>query len=405
MARMRRVAWRTCEPERPPTRIRSGDVSCDDRRVPRVALLSDLRRAFDPHADPRNVAMIRRRHDFWMELSRLHGWDLAVCDAAEVEAPGRAASVCWIDLPMLTRSAYRAVFSRATATDAGCVLQHPDEVEQVLGLDRSYPVLVRAGIPTPRTAFVPVDDALADAIDSPAAVRRLLTEQIYGALFDEGLDPHDGIFVRGFYSSAKSANPEHYFGNNQADIEATVHEVLRRLRVGLEVGGLALRQHLALDRIELAEAPGDRDAIRVSFEVRLTVLQGRVLCASFHGPFDVFAEGPRRALTEALAARHAAAGEAIRALLPRLLAADLPPSYVADVAFTREGDPVVLELNPLYAVGYNVPPAHALIVAALGADLACRAGYPELSWTEILETAASLAGEPVEQSPAVWLFR
>lgn len=373
--------------------------------MPRIALISDLRRAFDPHADPRNVAMIRRRHGFWAELSRLHGWDLAVLDTADLGEPALAGSTCWIDLPMLTRAEYRAAFSRATAAGAGCVLQHPDDVERVLGLDRSHPVLVRAGLPTPRTAFVPVDDALGGAIDSPAAVRRLLTEQIYGALFDAGLDPHDGIFVRGFYSSAKSANPEHFFGNNQADIEATVHEVVRRLRVALEVGGLALREHLALERIELADAPGDRDAIRVSFEVRLTVLDGRVVCGSFHGPFDVFAEGPRRALTEALAVRHAAAGEAVRALLPRLLAADLPSSYVADVAFTRDGGAVVLELNPLYAAGYNVPAAHALVVAALGADLAFRAGHAELSWAQVVETAGALAGEPVDESPAVWLFR
>lgn len=349
--------------------------------------------------------MIRRRHAFWAELSRLHGWDLAVRDAADVDAPDLAGSVCWIDLPMLTRAAYRTVFSRATAAGAGCVLQHPNDVERVLGLDRFYPTLVRAGLPTPRTAFVPVDDAVVDAVDSPAAVRRLLTERIYGALFDAGMDPHDGIFIRGFYSSAKSANPEHYFGNNQADIEASVHEVIRRLRVALEVGGLALREHLALDRIELAEAPGDRDAIRVSFELRLTVLDGRVLCASFHGPFDIFAEEPRRALTEALAARYAAADKAIRALLPRLLAADLPSTYVADLAFTREGDIVVLELNPLYAAGYNVPAAHALIATALGADLARRAGYAELAWTEVLETAGAIARQPIEQSPAVWLFR
>ena len=36
---------------------------------------------------------------------------------------------------------------------------------------------------------------------------------------------------------------------------------------------------------------------------------------------------------------------------------------------------MVLELNPLYAAGYNVPAAHALRVAALGADLARRTGY------------------------------
>jgi hypothetical protein len=370
-----------------------------------ITLISDFNRAFDVQADPRNVAMIRRRHAFWSELARLHGWDLAVCDAASLDAPiGVPGSVSWIDLPMLPRTTYSTVFARVAAVGAACVLDPPDEVERVLGLDRSYQVLMDAGVPTPRSAFLPVEDALAAAIDSPAAVRRLLTEAIYGALFDAGIDPHNGVFVRGFYSSAKSANPEHYFGSNQADIEATVFEVIRRLRVALDVGGLALREHLDLERIELTTLPGHRDTIRVPFEVRLTVLGGHLLMASYHGPFEALGDKARRILARELTVRRAAVQEAVRALAPALLAADLPANYVADVAFVRGDRPVVLELNPLYAAGYNVPAAHALLVAALGADLARRAGYAGLTWAEVLDSAAVLAGERVEQSPAVWLF-
>ncbi|KYF50866.1 hypothetical protein BE08_11290 [Sorangium cellulosum] len=371
----------------------------------RVALISDLNRAFDARADPRNVAMIRRRHAFWAQLARLHGWDLAICDVASLEAPqGVRGSVSWVDLPMLPRAAYRTVVARAAAAGAACVLALPDDVERVLGLDRFYSVLTAAGVPTPRTALLPVDDAVAAAIDSPAAVRRLLTEAIYGALFAAEIDPHAGVFVRGFYSSAKSASPELYYGSNQADIEATVFEVIRRLRVALDVGGLALREHLDLERIELAAAPGDRNPIRVPFEVRLTVLNGRLLMASYHGPFEALTDDVRRPLSDELTARSEVVQRAVRALLPALLTADLPASYVADVAFVRDGQPVALELNPLYAAGYNVPSAHALLVAALGADLAHRAGYAELPWTEILDSAAALAGERVEQSPAVWLL-
>jgi len=378
---------------------------CDASAVPRIALISDLDRAFDPHADPRNVAMIKRRHAFWTELTRLRSWDLAIRHANELAATSGDVrdSVCWIDLPMLPRESYRAVFERVGALEPACVLDPPDDVERVLGLDCAYPALVRAGIPTPRTAFLPVDDACAAVIDSPAAVRSRLTEAIYNALFDAGIDPHEGIFVRGFYASTKSGNPEHYFGNNQADIEATVYEVIRRLRVSLDVGGLALREHLELERIELSASPGARDAIRVPFEVRISVLGGRILMASYHGPFEVLADEPRRALESALVDRRELVFEAVRSFAPALLAADLPPSYVADLAFVRGGGPVVLELNPLYAAGYNVPAAHALIVAALGADLARRAGYDALSWHEILDSAAELVGERVEQSPAVWL--
>jgi hypothetical protein len=123
-----------------------------------------------------------------------------------------------------------------------------------------------------------------------------------------------------------------------------------------------------------------------------------------HGPFEVFADAPRRALTDALVVRQVVVQEAVDSLSPSLLAADLPANYVADLAFVRGGMPVVLELNPLYAAGYNVPAAHALLVVALGADLARRAGYAESTWAEILDGAAALAGERVEQCPAVWLL-
>ncbi|XXT64990.1 ATP-grasp domain-containing protein [Sorangium sp. So ce693] len=371
----------------------------------RVALISDLNRAFDAQADPRNVAMIRRRHALWTQLARLHGWDLAVRDVALLDAPqGVRGCVSWIDLPMLPRATYQSVFDRAVAAGAACVLDLPEHVERVLGLDRFYSVLTNAGVPTPRTALLPVDAAVAAAIDSPAAVRRLLTEAIYGALFDAEIEPHAGVFVRGFYSSAKSANPELYYGSNQADIEATVFEVVRRLRVALDVGGLALREHLDLERIELATLPGDCNPLRVPFEVRLTVLGGRLLMASYHGPFEVLIDDARRLLSDELTARSEVVQRAVRALAPALLTADLPANYVADVAFARDGRPVVLELNPLYAAGYNVPSAHVLLVAALGADLAHRAGYAALPWTQILDSAATLAGERVEQSPAVWLL-
>lgn len=373
--------------------------------MPRVALISDFNRAFNAHADPRNVAMIRRRHVLWAELARMHRWDLAVCDAAGLDSSHEVrGSVSWVDLPMLPHAAYRAVFAAVAAAGAMCTLDSPDDVERVLGLDRFHSVLTSAGVPTPRTAFLAVDDAMAASIDSPAAVRRLLTESIYGALFDAGIDPHAGVFVRGFYSSAKSANPELYYGNNQADIEATVFEVTRRLRVALDVGGLALREHLDLERIALATTPGDRDPIHVPFEVRLTVLGGRLLMASYHGPFEALVDEARRTLADALAARSEVVRSAVRAVVPLLYTADLPANYVADVAFVRGGQPVVLELNPLYAAGYNVPSAHALLVAALGADLAHRAGYAELPLTEVLDSASTLAGERVDESAALWLF-
>jgi hypothetical protein len=367
----------------------------------RIELISDLSRAFHPDADPRNVAMIRRRHAHWAELATRRGWDLAVRDAALLDGANERASVRWIDLPMLPRARHREVFERASVGSEH-VHEHPFEVERVLGLDRFHAVLLSAGVPTPRTALVPVDDALAAEIDAPSAVRALLTARLYEAMFDAGIDPHEGVYVRGFYSSAKSANPEHYFGSNQADVEATVFEVIRRLRVSLELGGLALREHLDLERIELFQ--GTREAIRVPFEVRMTVLDRRLIMASYHGPFEALTEDARGLLVEELMMRSPWVVEAVNALWPALRGADLPSSYVADLAFPRDGGAVVLELNPLYAAGYNVPAAHALLVASLGAFLAKKAGYPALTRPDVLDEAAALAGARVEESAGVWVM-
>jgi hypothetical protein len=374
--------------------------------MPRIALISDLDRAFDVHADARNVAMIKRRHAFWAELARLKSWNIGILNAHSIVPASNdlCGNVCWIDLPMLPRDNYSSLFARIATASPAVVLDHSDDVARVLGLDQSYPILLRAGIPTPRTAFVPVNDDIAAAVDSPASVRHFLTEAIYSAIFSAEINPHDGIFIRGFYSSVKSANPEHYFGNNQADIEATVFEVIRHLRFALDVGGLALREHLDLERIEIRTIASERETIRVPFEVRLTVLDGRVLMASYHGPFEVLADEPREALERALAARREDVNQAVHKLAPMLLAADLPFNYVADLAFVRGGEPVLLELNPLYASGYNVPAAHALVVAALGSYLAEKAGYAHTSWPEVLDIAAQLAGKRIEESPAVWLF-
>jgi hypothetical protein len=66
--------------------------------------------------------------------------------------------------------------------------------------------------------------------------------------------------------------------------------------------------------------------------------------------------------------------------------------------------PAVLELNSFYMAGYNVPTTYAPPIPALSTHFARSTGDAGATLAEILESALVLAGEPVEQSPAVWLF-
>jgi hypothetical protein len=368
-----------------------------------VSIVSEFSRAFDPRADARNVAMVRRRHAWWNALRAEHGLPLALVDAADLRG-GTAdladTRVAWIDLPMLPRGAYRALW-RALGDRApnAQVRDDPDDVAAVLGLDRIAPRLVTAGLPTPRTALLPLAPDTVATIAGPDDVRRHLLEAIYAALDAAALDPHDGLYVRGFYSSAKSPNPELWFARSQDDIVETVTALVGHLRGALEVGGLALRAFHALERVRLPAADRRAGSVTVPFEFRVTVLAGRAIGVSYHGPYEVLEDHQRAALDDALDAR-ASAFDAIDALVPRLLTAGFPANYVADVAFDADRSPLVLELNPLYAAGYNVPAAHAWVVASLAHALVAEAGHDAAPDATIAGHAEALLGASVDGCPA-----
>lgn len=272
----------------------------------RVAIVSEFSRAFDPHADPRNVSMVRRRHAWWDALRVQHGLPLALLDAADVRtgaatlADTRAA---WIDLPMLPRASYRALW-RALVEHApyAQVRDAPDDVAAVLGLDHIVPRLLASGLPTPRTALLPLAPATIASIAGPDDVRRELLSSIYAALDAVALDPHDGLYVRGFYSSAKSPNPALWFARNQHDVVETVTALIGHLRGALEVGGLALRAFHALARVRLPAVDPRAGTVTVPFEFRVTVLGGRAIGVSYHGPYEVLADHQRDVLDDALRA-------------------------------------------------------------------------------------------------------
>ncbi len=369
-----------------------------------VVIVSEFSRAFDPRADARNVAMVRRRHAWWHALATREGLPIELVDAADVRSGDvdlADARVAWIDLPMLPRARYRTLWETlARRAPAALVRDTPDEVAEVLGLDCIEPRLRSAGVATPRTALVPLDAATATAIERPADVRRLLTERIYEALFAAGLDPHHGLYVRGYYSSAKSSNPELWFARSQDDIEATVCELVRHLRASLEVGGLALRELLDLQRVRLPPWAEGGSEITVPFEFRLTVIAGRCVGASYHGPYEVLAEHQRAALDDALR-DHAALLDRLDGVARAVLRAGFPANYVADVAFTTDGSPVVLELNPLYAAGYNVPAAHAWVVASLATELVACAGHARPREAERRAWAEALLGASIDEAPGL----
>ena len=350
---------------------------------PSLAIISDTARATDPRADPRNVALAHTRRALWEANTARQGWSLTWVDASAQEAIAalRGCDLGFIDLPLLLPAPYRSTFERSSQYVR--TLDTPEAVERVLGLDRYLPTLLQAGIPTPRTALVPLDARDAEQLRTPQDIRDRLIERLYGALFEAGLDPHDGLFVRGFATSAKTRNPELFFARSQTDLEATALALIDHLRNSFEVDGLAMREFVEIERLRLPGPGGSRDAIDVGLECRLTFTDGRCRLCSFHGPFGALAEPWRQQLAEQVAARPELGAEAL-ALGRRLEepSLGLPPRFVADVAWVVGRGPMLIELNPLYCSGFNVPQAHARAVELLCASLAQAGGWeycaPEL---------------------------
>jgi len=280
------------------------------------------------------------------------------------------ARICFIDQPLLIRPAYRHLYDELLK--CAPVMDSPEDVERVLGLDQAYPVAARANVPQTATAFISLDDETVLSIKSQTDVRRSLTERIYKAAFEQDLDPHRGLYIRGFYSSLKTADPFYYFAGNQEEVEATVYEVIRNLRESFEVGGLAIREMIDLKKLRLPPLEKDRPAAKVPFEFRITFLEGRPIMANYHGPFNSTARSHERGIVRGLE-KHRKIIDRIRPLAHKMR--DFPPNFVADFAFYKDGEPVLIETNPLYSSGYNVPEAHAWLLANLGNTLAMKAGY------------------------------
>jgi hypothetical protein len=372
----------------------------NESRRGEIAVVSDFGRAFSAEADERNVEIIRRRHQWWGKLARRMGWRLKVVDLARVdESQMREAKVVWIDMPLLTSDRYRWAWGRCAGAAQGAeVLDRVEDVSAVYGLDRSLGEVAKAGFRIPRTALVPVDERTAGQIESPRDVRRLLSEKIYRAVFDEGIDPHEGLYIRGYYSSLKSPNAVTYYASNQEDLEETACEVIKNLRRTLEVGGLAVREFLELEKLHLPWPQGGEGFARLPWEVRFTILERRTILASYHGPFDGLSDEEKRRIEDAVGKKEANLRE-VEELGQKLATLAVGPNYCADVGFLKSGEPVVIELNPLYSSGYNVARAHAWALVNLGAGLAERAGYARAGRSEIVEAAEELCGEKIEDGP------
>lgn len=374
--------------------------------MPAILVLSDFSRAFDEGLEEWKLDMFRQRHEWWKRLGELAGWDIALVDTADALAEPlrlQCSRVCFIDMPLLRKAKYRQFWQHCKAQSFGAlVLAPPDEVERIQFMDRYYPLLREHGIDTIRTAFVPIADSLLETVQSAEDVQERLGDAMTQALVADGLELKRGLYIRTFLSSLRNSHPAYYFAHTPPQLAATSWRVLQMLRGQNDVGGLALREFLPLEGIDLPRGEHGEAATSVNLEMRVTVLEGRTLMANFHGSFLQLSPGQQEALRHELVKRRPRIDEGWE-LVHRLRAVPLPPNYVADIAYPKKAPPVVIELNPFYSAGSNVPEARAWLLVNLAAALAGHAGYARVPAEQLRTLATTLCGTPIRTDGALIL--
>ena len=190
----------------------------------------------------------------------------------------------------------------------------------------------------------------------------------------------------------RSQNPAYFFANSRPQLAATACRVVRGLRRGFALGGLAIREYLTLEDVAVPQ-DGTSSGGSVPLEIRLTFVEGKCISASFHGPYEDLTERQKTAVGERLLAD--GLPERVSDTARDLVAFGSPRNAVADVVFRKDDPtPVVSEFNPLYSSGYRVPTARAWSFANLSATVAVAAGYEPLDRAAKRRLAEHLLGGP-----------
>lgn len=366
----------------------------------KILVLSDITRAFGERVEEWQVDMIRQRHVWWKQIGQLTGWGIEVVDTAAVLAEPKilqGANVCFIDMPLLRIAAYQQLWAHCCQQlSSASVLTTPEAVAEVGLLNRAYPVLTAAGLPCVRTAFVPLDDAILARLQSAEDLRTQVGDQMLRALASENLDLKRGLFIRTFVASLRKPQPMYFFAHTPQELFNTSWRIIQSLRTHNDVGGLALREYLPLETVDL---PG---GVTVNVEMRVWIVEQRLVLASYHGPYVQLSAAQQEALRRELQQRRSRLAESLT-LGQQVLGRGLPESFVADVIFPRNREPLLLELNPIYSSGSNLPTARAWLLIHLAAMLAGRVGLTVPSQEDRQQLAVRLVGEPVRSEGAIFL--
>lgn len=253
------------------------------------------------------------------------------------------------------------------------IVDDPDDVDAAGNLVRSYPRLMKAGVPQARTRFVPLSPAewaLPEAELEPLLAKRLAAIPVGPG----------GVFFR-TYLGTRKINPGLNRAESREELVSLARDLVVSLRVREPILGLAVREVLPI-----AYLWDDGRRVCVNREFRVFLVDGEPAFLALGRPVHELRGRVPDAWLARVAGLEPGTRERLLELARRVGKAFRARLVAADFAVLESGEPVLIETNEGYCSGWTHP---AACVAVFGQLLRRLAGLPPLSPDE----AAALARE------------
>ena len=271
------------------------------------------------------------------------------------------ADVAIVDGPCYRLAMYKRIENEIAALDVPCFDTYQN-VKRVSDMSLYLPTISEERIPHPGSVLIPFTSEDIERSDSKDFYKRALGGRIEMLLERGGIHPTktQPAFYRTFFNSAVGSNVWRYKAESVVDLINSSYEVVYDKKGYEDVGGLAVREFLELEKVYPLPM---HDVFK---EYRIFVIGGQPIWYSFyHGLSKIDTKSPA---FEELKEKATLGAHGIKRLknIARKVAAAIPSHFfVIDVAFTVEGKLVVIDLGPGYSAGMAFKIDQVPVLAAL----------------------------------------
>ncbi|MBW2986718.1 ATP-grasp domain-containing protein [Candidatus Woesearchaeota archaeon] len=244
---------------------------------------------------------------------------------------------------IITNARYSEI-AQAVQNQGLTVFDKTENMQQVHSMEKYYDILREQGIPTPKTAIIPLPAEIVKYAKTGDVMSFILgLEDVLTAKLPEELTPskENRIFLKTDKRSSK-IKLNRNFAKDMCALQSKAYYMIRDSRQ--DVGSLVIREDAKLQLAYIGKSDGVKR--KRKREYRFFVIGGEPICWSFYNEIN----NPRQETIEKCKLQPDEL-EQMKNILNKITPAIKSHFYVADFGVKENGDSTIIELNPGYASG------------------------------------------------------